>query len=263
MSPSRIPTMAIVPQSHAEAPLDAPPIPDAAAIALFADLDGTLAPIEETPDQVGPDRRRRRLLDDLAAALEGRLAILSGRSLADLDRVLEGRVTALAAVHGLVRRQADGKVMGGAGGESVRRAARDFAAYARDDPRLLVEDKGLAVALHFRRAPDAAAPCLAEAREVAERTGLILQEGDQVVEVRRAGPDKGEALAAFMAEAPFAGHQPVFLGDDLTDEAGFRAASRLGGFGVVVGARRPTAAAHALADITAAAAWLAAIAARR
>ena len=77
-----------------------------------------------------------------------------------------------------------------------------------------------------------------------------------VVEVRAPGPDKGAAIAAFMAEPPFAGHAPVFLGDDLTDEDGFRAAARLGGYGVVVGPRRPTAATYALAGVEAARAWL-------
>jgi trehalose 6-phosphate phosphatase len=77
-----------------------------------------------------------------------------------------------------------------------------------------------------------------------------------VVEVRAPGPDKGTAVEAFMAEGPFAGHAPIYLGDDLTDEDGFRAAQALGGFGVVVGARRPTSASYALADVEAARAWL-------
>jgi trehalose 6-phosphate phosphatase len=159
-------------------------------------------------------------------------------------------------VHGLARRAADSRVFEAAGGERMAEALSAFRAYADADPALLVEDKGAAAALHYRRHPAAAIDCRDLALRLGESLGLKVQEGDMVVEVRAPGPDKGAVVEAFMAETPFAGHAPIFLGDDLTDEDGFRAAQRLGGFGVVVGARRPTAAAFALADVTAARAWL-------
>ncbi|MEO8926139.1 MAG: trehalose-phosphatase [Caulobacteraceae bacterium] len=236
--------------------LPAPRVPRLAEIALFADLDGTLAPIEATPDAVKPDASRRRLLDALAGALEDRLAVISGRALSDLDRLLEGRVPALAAVHGLVRRTAAGQVIATAADVRVAEALSEFRGLAKSDPRLLVEDKAAAVALHFRAAPEAASVCRDLARRLAARLGLIVQEGNMVVELRAAGPDKGDAVASFMREPPFAGFIPVFIGDDLTDEHGFEAARALGGFGVIVGARRPTAALYALADVAAAQAWL-------
>ncbi len=77
-----------------------------------------------------------------------------------------------------------------------------------------------------------------------------------VVELRAPGPDKGAAINAFLAEPPFMGYTPVFLGDDFTDESGFEAVQALGGFGVVVGDRRPTGAKYALADVAAARTWL-------
>ena len=77
-----------------------------------------------------------------------------------------------------------------------------------------------------------------------------------VVELKGPGPNKGDAVRAFMGEAPFAGHAPVFIGDDLTDEDGFEAVQALGGYGVIVGARRPTAARFAVEDVAAARAWL-------
>ena len=76
--------------------------------ALFLDLDGTLAPIAARPQDVLADPRRTRLLDQLMAGLDGRLAVVSGRTLTDIDRILEGRITCVAAVHGLVRRDCDG-----------------------------------------------------------------------------------------------------------------------------------------------------------
>jgi len=244
------------PTTVLDRPLPAPPVPRLAEIALFADLDGTLAPIEATPDAVKPDVSRRRLLDALARALGGRLAVVSGRALADLDRVLEGRVAAIAAVHGLVRRTADGRIVTAGDGGRIGEALGAFRALAGADRGLLVEDKGLAAALHYRRAPDAAEACRDLAGRLAVNLGLTVQEGDMVIEVKAPGPDKGAAVAAFMAEAPFAGATPVFLGDDLTDERGFKAARALGGYGVIVGRRRPTAALYALADVVAAQAWL-------
>ena len=236
--------------------LASPPTPNADEIALFADLDGTLAPIEATPEAVKPDPARRRLLEQLSNALRGRLAVISGRGLADIDRVLEGRIAAVAAVHGLVRRTSDGRVVTDADDSAVHQALAELLAFAATNHGLLLENKGVAAALHYRRAPQAADAARALARNLAERFGLVVQEGDMVVELRPPGANKGDALEAFMAEAPFAGHRPIFIGDDLTDEAGFQAARSLGGFGVVVGGRRPTAALYALADVTEAQAWL-------
>ncbi len=236
--------------------LAAPPVLRLADIAVFADLDGTLAPIEATPDAVGPDKARRRLLDALRAALGGRLAVVSGRSLPDLDRVLEGRVPALGAVHGLIRRNADNHVVRSAGSGRMGEAVRALRAFAEADGNLLVEDKEVAAALHYRSEPAAEEACRDLAHRLGQSLGLAVQEGDMVVELRRPGPNKGDAVRAFMAEPPFAGATPLFLGDDLTDEAGFAAAQDLGGYGVIVGPRRPTRALYALESVSAARAWL-------
>jgi trehalose 6-phosphate phosphatase len=241
--------------TQARGALAEPPPLDLSATALFADLDGTLAPIRARPQDVEPDDRRAWLLDRLSAALGGRLAVISGRSLADLDRVLAGRVPAAAAVHGLVRRAADGRVI--VAEDSLPEPAREaLFALGASNPALLVEDKGPAIALHYRAAPEAKAACGAAVERLARRYGLEAQKGRMVVELRAHGPTKADATAAFMAEPPFAGARPIFLGDDLTDEDGFVAAAHLGGYGVVVGSRRPTAAAYALADVEAALAWL-------
>jgi trehalose 6-phosphate phosphatase len=235
------------------------PPPAPAAIALFADLDGTLTPIEPTPARVGPDEARRSLLDDLRAVLEGRLAIISGRTLADLDRILEGQITPVAGVHGLVRRSASGEVRRRAGEGRLAGALDALSAFAAARPGLLVENKGLAAALHYRLAPDAREASQELAATLADRWGLQVQEGDMVVELRVSGADKGSAIAAFMAEPPFHGFTPWFIGDDLTDEHGFSAVRALGGYGVIVGARRPTLASFALPSPAAVHDWLRAI----
>ncbi|MGZ6037953.1 MAG: trehalose-phosphatase [Phenylobacterium sp.] len=225
--------------------------------ALFLDLDGTLAPIASRPQDVRPDPRRTSLLEQLARRLDGRLAVISGRTLVDVDRILETCVTSVAAVHGLVRREPDGRVIGAPPHPAVARAAEGFRAFAARDSGLIVEEKaGLSVALHYRLARHCAEAAQALARELAAETGLVLQEGDMVEELRAPGARKGDSVRAFMAEPPFAGARPVFVGDDTTDEDGFAAAQALGGVGVVVGAARPTGARFRLADVDAALAWL-------
>jgi trehalose 6-phosphate phosphatase len=226
-------------------------------VALFLDLDGTLAAIAARPQDVGPDPRRTSLLQRLALRLDGRLAVVSGRTLSDIDRILEGQVTPVAAVHGLVRRAPDGRVVETAPHPGLAEAIVALRAFAARDHGLIVEDKGgLSTALHFRQAPALAKAARACAHEIAERTGLSLQDGSMVAELRTPGPSKGDSVCAFMAAGPFAGARPVFVGDDATDEDGFAAAQTLGGFGVLIGAGRATDARYRLDSVEAALAWL-------
>ena len=207
------------------------------------------------PEQVGPDARRAALLDDLSRALDGRLAVVSGRALEDLDRILEGRINAIAAVHGLVRRGARGldRAKPHPDLDHARDVLRDL---ARSDKGLLFEDKTLSVALHYRNVPSAADAVIEAAERLAQSSDLVLQLGDMVAELRTPGQDKGKSVSAFLREAPFDGATPVFVGDDLTDEDGFAAAERLGGYGVLVGPLRPTQATYRLNDFGAVLDWL-------
>lgn len=227
-----------------------------AATGLFLDLDGTLAPIAARPQDVVPDPRRTGLLERLHARLGGRLAVVSGRTLADVDRILEGRVAAVAAVHGLVRRDAEGRVFEARPHPNLPTAVAGLRAFARRDSRMIVEPKGLSAALHFRLAPSHADAARIWATHLSDQTGLVLQHGDMVEELRTPGANKGDSVRAFMAEPPFAGSMPVFVGDDATDEDGFSAALALGGMGVVVGPPRPTRAVFRLNGVEAALAWL-------
>lgn len=224
--------------------------------ALFLDMDGVLAPLAATPDAVVPNARRTRVLRLVAERLEGRVAILSGRTVAEIDRIAEASLTPVSGVHGLERRRADGSLAQAAPDAGVRIALDAFRDFAADRPGVLVEDKTVAAGLHYRGAPGAADAAEALTRRLAEQTGLSLQPGAMVFELKTPGSDKGTALTAFMREAPFAGSTPIMLGDDLTDEHGFRAAAALGGFGVLVGGPRQTDAAYGLAGVDAVLDWL-------
>jgi len=236
--------------------LERPPRLTLEGAALFLDLDGTLAPIAERPQDVRPDPRRSSLLERLSARLNGRLAVVSGRSLDDIDRILEGKVTCVAAIHGLVRRDARGVIGEAPPHPGLAPARKTLTEFAEADPRLIVEDKSLSLTIHYRLAPDRAREAISLAERLATVTGLTLQPGDMVMELRTPGASKGDSIRAFMAEEPFKGARPVFLGDDLTDEHGFFAVRQLGGHGILVGPQRRTTAVYRMDDVEDALTWL-------
>ncbi len=205
--------------------------------ALFLDFDGTLVDIAPTPDAVVLEPSLHSALGDLAGQLDGALAIVSGRPIAELDHFLAPLRLAAAGVHGQEMRAADGS-------RKDLSPDLDFAALRQAvdsltgrHPALLLEDKGYALALHTRAAPELAAECLAILAPLVEADpALALLKGHCVFEIKAAGVDKGLALRRFMQEPPFAGRKPLFVGDDTTDEDGIAAAQALGGLGVRIGA---------------------------
>jgi trehalose 6-phosphate phosphatase len=243
----------------AELLLSSPPV-RAEGVALFLDMDGVLAPLAPTPDAVGPVSRRTRVLKALDARLGGRVAIVSGRTIAEIDRIADKAVMSASGVHGLERRRRDGSTLRGAPAPGVAVALKAFEDFAAARPGLIVEDKGVSAGLHYRQAPREADAAEALARRLSDETGLALQPGHMVLELKTPGATKGSAVEAFMAEPPFGGATPVMLGDDLTDEAGFEAAAALGGYGVLVGPQRRTAARYGLKDVEAVLDWLEAVA---
>jgi len=230
----------------------------AAGVAVLLDLDGTIAPIMPRPHDVVPAPARTQLMKALRARLDGRLAIVSGRTIAEVDRVLEGSVEAVAGVHGLERRRADSMLERAHPDPALDQVRAELAHFLARYPGLTTEDKGLSITIHYRNAREAGPAVEAFARDLAARTDLMLQPGDTVAELRGPGGGKGAAIRAFMAEAPFIGARPIYLGDDQTDEDGFAAAHALGGMGVLIGPARPTAATCRLADVDAALDWLSA-----
>ncbi|CAN5227818.1 trehalose-phosphatase [soil metagenome] len=228
-------------------------------LALFLDMDGVLAPMAPTPDDVRPMARRTAILRRLDERLKGRLAIVSGRTLAEIDRISGEGSLAASGVHGLERRRGDGSTDSAAAAPGIRVATEALKAFQADHPGVIVEEKGVSVGVHYRQAPEARDAALALARSVAAETGLSVQPGIMVVELKTPGASKGSAVSAFMAESPFLGATPVMLGDDLTDEDGFEAARALGGFGVLVGPARETAARHRLDGVDAVLDWLDAV----
>lgn len=239
--------------------LPAPPADLLDQASLFLDFDGTLVDFVINPNKATVDDRLRALLGRLAQRLDGRFAILSGRSLDELtDRLGLGPI-AMAGSHGLERRAADGLVTRAPTPAGLA-IAIDAACAFTDQQGLLLEVKAAGVAIHYRDAPHNE-PLVDEfARALAARTHLELQSGKCVRELKVPGADKGDAVRAFMTEPPFASGRPVVMGDDLTDEHAFEAAAALGGCGVLIGDPRPTAAHFRLPTVDATLAFLGAAA---
>lgn len=234
-----------------------PPPLDPIRHALLLDFDGTLVELVDRPDAVVLDDRLAALLVRLVGTFDGRVALVSGRSMAQLDGFLDGRVPGLALVgsHGAELRVASRAIAPErpAALVAAERAAR---AAFEGEGGIVIEVKSLGMAIHYRLAPGKAAAAYDVAAPFAGQDGLMLQEGKMMVELRAGGNDKGSGIAALLAQPLFQGATPIFAGDDVTDEAGFVAASAHGGAGVLVGAERDTAARYRLPDVAAVHRWL-------
>ena len=211
-----------------------------ASWALFLDVDGTLVDLAERPDAVVVSVRLRTLLQRIFRCNGGALALVSGRRLADLDRLFEPARYPAAGQHGLERRGFQGSVTRAAGLAScVSEAAQEILAQANAQELhgVVVENKGLSLAIHYRRAPQLRDWVARVTRALLLRLGdeFRLIEGNMVSEIGLSGKDKGAAIAEFMREPPFAGRRPVFVGDDATDEDGFAVVDAFNGLSVKVG----------------------------
>jgi trehalose 6-phosphate phosphatase len=223
-----------------------PPVSELAArgaIALFLDFDGTLVDIADTPGAIHIPSDLARRLDRLNQQFGGRLALISGRSIADIGHHLGATQVTVIGSHGA--EFDDIPVSAQTLSDDARSA---IAALTRRWPNLLVETKPHGIAIHYRQEPDAASIVLSVMTDIAEREGLAAKQGKMVVELGPQGANKGQAVARLMTQPPYAGATPIFIGDDVTDEDGFAAAAAAGGFGILVGPTRATAAQYRFVD---------------
>ena len=220
------------------------PPPFSPAWALFLDVDGTLLDHADHPQDVHVDAELLALLRDLLRESNGAIALISGRAVADLDRLFAPLLFPAAGQHGTERRAADGSMhRHRPPSNRLEDAARSLARLSAAHSGLVVENKGMSLALHYRLAPalEQLAQREMSAAAAAMGDGFELQAGKFVFEIKPGCKDKGSAIAEFMAEAPFAGRTPAFLGDDLTDEYGFALVNASGGHTVKVGAGKSAA----------------------
>jgi trehalose 6-phosphate phosphatase len=206
---------------------------DLSSIALLLDVDGTLIDIGPTPQQVTVPRELGASLARLESLSGGALALVSGRPVADLDRLFAPLMLSIVGGHGAEMR---------VGGKTIERGIAPLPAAMRKrlaDVRapVIVEDKGYSVALHCRVAPERERALWELARKVCTDfpgEAVDILPGKAMVEVKRAHVNKGDGVRALMTYPPFKGRRPVFIGDDVTDQAVFSLLPQIGGLGFSV-----------------------------
>ena len=214
------------------------------AVALFLDVDGTLLDFAQRPDAVITPPE---LLVSIAAAqrrLDGALALVSGRSLAELDRIFSPLKFCASGVHGAEMRFApEGPVSTmSEAAEMPESLWQDVMRVTGEFPGTLAENKGFSCAVHFRLAPWSEAPLRAAIEKIVagQPPGAVeIMDAHFAFDLKRPGPSKGRAIESFLASPPFFGRTPIFLGDDTTDESGFAMVSSRGGFAFAVGELLP------------------------
>ena len=207
---------------------------------LFLDVDGTLIELSDTPLETSADSALKTLLGDVAERLGGAVALVSGRSVEYLDALFAPLRLPTAGLHGVERRAASGEMHGSSFVDAqLDGARRVLAQLVREHPGTLLEDKGRTVAVHFRMAPQCEAMFAAAVKGIVGGLGARyhIQGGNMMLEIKPCGFSKAAAIKAFMREPPFSGRRPVFVGDDLTDEDGFKAVEDGGGISFAVGER--------------------------
>lgn len=225
--------------------------------AFFLDVDGTIADIVPNPEDARVSADDVAILDQLHSASNGAVALISGRDIAQLDRIVDPLRLPAVGVHGLEWRLSGSAITrldfdAQAHAELVERIDR----FATERRGLHCEPKPGSVALHFRNRPDLADSCRQFMQHLVQRDGrLALLDGKMVYELIFGGQTKGDAVTRLIAQPPFAGRLAFFAGDDVTDEAAFRSVNRLGGITVKIGTG-PSHARHRLPDPAALMAYL-------
>ncbi len=236
------------------------PLPQLRDTALFLDVDGTLLEIASRPDAVVVEPELIELLRRLSLRNEGAVALVSGRSICDLDQLFGELRLPVAGLHGFERRDAQGVFRRGRLPAPciLARVRRLMIQVAGTYPGALIEDKSHALALHYRQVPEHEDRILGDVQAIARLAAddLELQRGRMVIELRPRGASKAAAVLQFMLEAPFQGRFPVCFGDDLTDESAFVAVNAMGGVSIAVNVELKSAALIRLGSVAETRAWL-------
>jgi trehalose 6-phosphate phosphatase len=207
---------------------------------LFLDVDGTLIELTDSPLDTFADPELKALLSAVAERLGGAVALVSGRSIDYLDALFAPLRLPAAGLHGVERRKATGVMHGASFVDAQLDPARAaVAALVQAHPGTSIEDKGRTIAVHFRMAPQHEASVRQALLAIAKPLGsnYHIQDGNKVLEIKPRGFTKASAIKAFLHEPPFSGRRPVFVGDDLTDQDGFKTVEDQGGISIAVGDR--------------------------
>ncbi len=211
--------------------------------ALLLDIDGTLLDLAPTPREVWVPPGLATTLNGLLEKTSGALALVSGRSLNDIDLIFAPALFPAVGGHGAEMRLSGGSEAVAAQAPPMDKELKQrLAAIAQLSPGILLEDKGYSLALHYRLAPHAE-KAIYEAvsliRDDLRDARIEILPGKCVCEIKPSGFSKASGVIELMSHPPFKGRRPVFIGDDVTDESVFAIMPDFGGLSISVGRRAP------------------------
>jgi trehalose 6-phosphate phosphatase len=216
---------------------------DITKTAILLDIDGTLLDLAPTPHDVRVPSTLRRTLERIQEGTSGALALVSGRSLSDIDLIFKPLKLSAIGGHGAeIRLTANGSADRRGAMPLDRALKQRFVDIAALAPEIITEDKGYSLAIHYRLVPD-------KRRAIEDAVSAICAQlppdsvevlpGKSVLEIKKIGFNKGTAIRELMAQPPFAGRRPIFVGDDTTDDTAFAVMPEFNGLAVSVGRMVP------------------------
>src|ERR1700752_3116034 len=223
-------------------------VPHLSETAVLLDIDGTLLDLMPTPREVWVPPGLSKTLNRLHQRTNGALALVSGRSLNDIDLIFAPDQFPAVGGHGAeMRLSADSEAVATHAPPMDKELKRRLAAIAKLSPGILLEDKGYSLALHYRLAPHAE-KAIYEAgsliRADLPNAPIEVLPGKCVCEIKHSGFNKASGVIELMTHQPFKGRRPIFIGDDVTDESVFAIMPDFGGLAFSVGRRAPGVAGH-------------------
>ena len=226
--------------------------------ALFLDVDGTILHLRDTPDGIEAGENLLNIMELILARLDGAVALVSGRGIDTLDSMFTPHQLPTAGLHGLERRSADGVLHTVDEPAALEELRPQLLTLATASTKVILEDKGHALAIHYRLEPELGDQIKDRVEELVEpfSSELHVMHGKMVTELKSRLADKGTAIRDFMTEAPFKGRTPVFIGDDTTDEDGFAYVNGQDGYSVRVGDSAESAARYSLPGVDDVIDWL-------
>ena len=216
-------------------------VPHLSETAILLDIDGTLVDLAPTPREVWVAPGLAKTLNRLLKRTSGALALVSGRSLNDIDLIFAPEQFPAVGGHGAeMRLSTDSEAVASHAPPMDRELKLRLAAIAKLSPGILLEDKGYSLALHYRLAPHAEKAIYASVsliRADLPNAPIEVLPGKCVCEIKHSGFNKATGVLELMTHEPFKGRRPIFIGDDVTDESVFAIMPDLGGLAFSVGRR--------------------------
>ncbi len=204
-------------------------------IAIFLDIDGTLIPHADHPNNIIIPKNLKFILYNLRNILDGALALISGRLVKDIHNIIRPLKLSISGIHGLEYINNLGEYLINNTEPIPLNIYEKLYKFSKNHPGTMFEEKNVSVALHYRNVPEIEKKAISIVNHLVRGSNLKLLKGKKVLEIVPKSSNKGKAINFFMNKHPFLHKIPIYIGDDVTDEYGFELVNNLGGYSIKVG----------------------------